>query len=98
MVPKSDGFSHEGPWDSAVAYVKGVGSRRAVLYERLQIKSVGDLLYHFPRKYEDRRLMKTIGASAEAVSYTHLDVYKRQVRECGIVYKGLLLLSFPSLR
>ncbi len=94
MVPKSDGFSHEGPWDSAVAYVKGVGSRRAVLFERLQIKSVGDLLYHFPRKYEDRRLMKTIGASAEGekvcVLGRVLGYEELRPRKGLIILKGLL--------
>ncbi|KUK41795.1 MAG: RecG-like helicase [Clostridia bacterium 62_21] len=39
----------------SVQYVKGVGPRRAVQFKKLGIETVGDLLYHFPRRYEDRR-------------------------------------------
>jgi ATP-dependent DNA helicase RecG len=38
-----------------IQYVKGVGPRRAHLLARLGINTVYDLLYHFPRRYEDRR-------------------------------------------
>ncbi|MBN3037816.1 MAG: ATP-dependent DNA helicase RecG [Candidatus Omnitrophica bacterium] len=40
--------------DSA-QYVKGVGPQRFKILNRLGINTVGDLLYHFPRRYEDRR-------------------------------------------
>ena len=34
-------------------YVKGVGPRKALLLQRLGINTVGDLLYHLPRRYLD---------------------------------------------
>jgi ATP-dependent DNA helicase RecG len=37
-----------------VRYVKGVGPARAEILKRLEIETVEDLLYHFPRRYEDR--------------------------------------------
>lgn len=37
-----------------VRYVKGVGPARAEILARLDIETVEDLLYHFPRRYEDR--------------------------------------------
>lgn len=37
-----------------VQYVKGVGPRLAKVLEKLNIHTNGDLLYHFPRRYEDR--------------------------------------------
>jgi len=37
-----------------VRYVKGVGPARAEILARLDIATVEDLLYHFPRRYEDR--------------------------------------------
>jgi len=40
--------------ESAVQYVKGVGPRVAGTLEKLGIFTVQDLLYHFPRRYEDR--------------------------------------------
>ena len=35
--------------------MKGVGPKRVVLFERLSIQTVKDLLYYIPRRYEDRR-------------------------------------------
>ncbi|MBR1739035.1 MAG: ATP-dependent DNA helicase RecG [Ruminococcus sp.] len=36
-----------------VKYLKGVGEKRSELYEKMDIKTVYDLLYHFPRYYFD---------------------------------------------
>ncbi len=46
--------------DSSVQYVKGVGPRRAQLLERLGIKTLEDILYYFPWRYEDRKNLKKI--------------------------------------
>jgi len=43
-----------------VRYVKGVGPARAETLKRLEIETVEDLLYHFPRRYEDRSQFKPI--------------------------------------
>jgi len=40
--------------DSEVQYVKGVGPRLAGVLGKLGIFTVRDLLFHFPRRYEDR--------------------------------------------
>ncbi len=40
---------------SPVRYLKGVGEVRSILLERLGISTVEDLIYFFPRRYEDRR-------------------------------------------
>lgn len=37
-----------------VRYLKGIGPGRALLFNRMGINSVEDLLYYFPRRYEDR--------------------------------------------
>ncbi len=39
--------------DAPLERLKGIGPRRAALFQRLGITSVGDLLYHLPRRYED---------------------------------------------
>src|SRR3989344_1189212 len=46
--------------DIPVRYVKGVGPVRAEILARLDIGTVEDLLYHFPRRYEDRSHFNTI--------------------------------------
>ena len=44
----------------SVTHIKGVGKKRAQLLEKMNIRTVEDLLYLFPRKYEDRRRAVTI--------------------------------------
>lgn len=43
-----------------IRFVKGVGEKRAQLFEKLGVASVGDLLGLFPRRMEDRRVVKPI--------------------------------------
>jgi len=43
-----------------VQYLKGVGPSLAVKLNNLEIYTVEDLLYHFPRSYEDRRELKLL--------------------------------------
>ena len=44
-----------------VRYLKGVGEAKAKALARLGITNVGELLAHFPRSYEDRTVLRTIG-------------------------------------
>ncbi len=46
--------------DTSIQYLKGVGPRRNSFYYRLGIKTLRDLLYHFPRRHEDRRAFLSI--------------------------------------
>ncbi|MBQ1947946.1 MAG: ATP-dependent DNA helicase RecG [Clostridia bacterium] len=48
-----------------IRFVKGVGEKRAQLFEKLGVSSVGDLLGLFPRRMEDRRIMKPITSLAD---------------------------------
>lgn len=41
--------------ETDVQYLKGVGPRPAVPMRKLGLNTVGDVLYHMPRRYEDRR-------------------------------------------
>jgi ATP-dependent DNA helicase RecG len=44
-----------GVIEESSQFIKGVGPARQVLLERLDIKTVGDLVSHYPRSYYDRR-------------------------------------------
>lgn len=48
-----------------IRFVKGVGEKRAQLFEKLGVSSVGDLLGLFPRRMEDRRIVKPITSLAD---------------------------------
>lgn len=41
--------------DTSVQYLKGIGPKKVKSLMKLGIGTVRDLLYHFPRTYEDRR-------------------------------------------
>lgn len=51
--------------EKPIQYLKGVGEKRAALFEKKGIKTVGDLLYFFPRSHEDRSKVKLIGDCVE---------------------------------
>ncbi|MCL5036979.1 MAG: ATP-dependent DNA helicase RecG [Chloroflexi bacterium] len=46
--------------NSSIQYLKGVGPKMAGKLERLGIKTVEDLLFHFPRRHEDRTNFRRI--------------------------------------
>ncbi|VAX21723.1 ATP-dependent DNA helicase RecG [hydrothermal vent metagenome] len=46
--------------DQDVQFLKGVGPKRAELLRKLGVSTVGDLLFYFPVRYEDRTKIKTI--------------------------------------
>ncbi len=57
--------SHNKPQiseDTPVQFVKGVGPARAKLLDKLDIKTLGNMLYFFPWRYEDRKNLKKISA------------------------------------
>lgn len=47
-------MAEQSPLDRGVQFVKGVGPRMAELFAKVGVRTVRDLFYHFPRRYEDR--------------------------------------------
>lgn len=43
----------EAALDTNIQYLSGVGPKRAALYHKLDIHTIRDLLYYFPRAYID---------------------------------------------
>jgi ATP-dependent DNA helicase RecG len=46
--------------ETEVKYVKGVGDKLAQVLSKLNLYTLGDLLFHLPRRYEDRRQFRKI--------------------------------------
>lgn len=69
---------------SPVRFIKGVGPGRARHLARLGIETVEDLLYHFPRRYEDRIQLDEISALQDGqkatVAGTVLDIRQFRAR------------------
>ena len=62
-------------------FVKGVGPKIGVLLARKGLKTVEDLLYFLPRKYEDRRFVKTITEAEVGKKETVIgDVVRAEIR------------------
>ncbi len=53
------------PLDTSVQYLKGVGPKLAQVFASRGIESARDLLYFFPRKYEDRSKLSPLKDLAE---------------------------------
>lgn len=54
----------------SIQYLKGVGPRRAKLFGSFGIKTLEDILYYFPRRYEDRTSFTTINELKEGQTQT----------------------------
>lgn len=46
--------------NDSISILKGMGKKRAELMQKLNINTLGDLLYFFPRRYEDRRRVERV--------------------------------------
>ncbi|MBN2045052.1 MAG: ATP-dependent DNA helicase RecG [Anaerolineales bacterium] len=88
--PKPDG--PPAALDASVTVLDGVGPRNAERLARLGIYTLGDMLYHFPRRYDDYSQLKTINrieyrdeltilGTVQSVSVRKLHGGKRQLVE-----------------
>lgn len=53
---------------SPIRYVKGVGDKRAALFNKIGIYNVEDLIHYFPREYEDRRHIYNIANLSDGMT------------------------------
>jgi len=81
----------------SIQFVKGVGPRIAKTLAKKGIITVEDSLYYFPRKYEDRRLIKKISALSpymrETVMGTIVLSGRVRLRSRGVQFRNLHMLS-----
>jgi len=54
----------------SIQYLKGVGPKKAKVFNAIGIKTIDDLLYYFPRRYEDRSSFLPISKLEEGQVYT----------------------------
>lgn len=58
------------PLQQALGVLPGVGPKRVALLAKLGLSTVGDLLFHFPRDYSDRRETTPIGEVSKGDTVT----------------------------
>ncbi|MCU0665706.1 MAG: ATP-dependent DNA helicase RecG [Candidatus Omnitrophica bacterium] len=69
------------PLEQSVQYLKGVGPARLKLLQKIGVNSLEDLLYYFPRRYQDRRNFIPIAAleqgQVQAIRAKIISCYQR---------------------
>ena len=70
--------------DDPIQFIKGVGPKKALLLQKLQLTSIEDFLYFLPFRYEDRRELKTISSLIPGEFAT----FVAEVLNSGIIYMG----------
>ena len=58
------------PLSTAIQYLKGIGPKRAKSFAAHGINTIEDILYYFPRRYEDRTNFTSIAELKEGQVYT----------------------------
>ncbi len=96
---------HKGPGrlcvTDQVRYVKGVGPRLSAVLAKRGVVTIEDLLFYFPRKYEDRRNVQTISSvrcnSKCIVIGTVSRVKRIPTRKSGSIYRVMITDPTGSL-
>ncbi|MBN1810816.1 MAG: ATP-dependent DNA helicase RecG [Anaerolineae bacterium] len=86
-------LSHTG-LDSPITTLRGVGPRQASRLEKLGVRAIRDLLYFFPRRYDDYSQLKPINRLEYGEEVTIIakvwDAGARDTRGGGKLFKAIL--------
>ena len=66
-------------WDSPIGMLKGIGVQRESKLKKLGIETIGELLTHYPREYQDRSSLRKI----DALPLEEVSTFLGQVKEEG---------------
>lgn len=84
-------------FESSIEFLKGVGPQRAALLQKeLNIFTFGDLLGHYPFRYEDRTRFYTIAETHEAMPYVQLKGTITKLEIVGAARKKRLVANFTD--
>jgi len=84
-------------FDSSIEFLKGVGPQRAVLLQKeLKIFTFGDLLQHYPFRYEDRTKFYSIKEINEEMPYVQLIGKITRFEVIGLGFKKRLVGHFSD--
>ncbi|MFZ5643326.1 MAG: ATP-dependent DNA helicase RecG [Bacillota bacterium] len=88
-----------GIWEKDVQYLKNVGPRRVYLMRKLGISSVGDLLYHFPRDYDNRsdfRPASSYGSGEKATIRGVVTALEEKKPRKGLTITRVIVMCGPE--
>lgn len=78
---------------SDIRVLRGVGDRKAAAFAKLELYSLGDLLRHYPTRYEDRSIIKPLSSVVDGESCC-VDVTVADEPRLSRIRKGLDLVRF----
>ena len=81
--------------DASVKVLSGVGPARVKAYARLGIDTVNDLIYHFPRAYENRGDIKLLSECVPG-NKAALEMVIGTVPKKTMIRRGMTLLKFTA--
>ena len=67
--------------DLPVSSIPKIGPKYKVLLKKLEIQTIGDLLYHFPFRYDDFSNIKKIVQIWLSTSFSGGKRHKRRIRQ-----------------
>ena len=70
--------------DDPIQFIKGVGPKKALLLEKLQLTTIEDFLYFLPFRYEDRSQIKNISTLMPGEFAT----FMAEVLNASVIYMG----------
>lgn len=80
---------------SPVTDITGIGKSRAEAFSRLGIFTVRDLLYHFPRAYENRGDVRTIQAATDGLTHALILVIATEPKTARL-RRGMTITKFRA--
>jgi ATP-dependent DNA helicase RecG len=84
-------------FDTSVEFLKGVGPQRAALLQKeLRIFTFGDLIQHYPFRYEDRTKFYAIGEINELMPHVQIKGIITKVELIGTGFKKRLTAQFSD--
>jgi ATP-dependent DNA helicase RecG len=84
-------------FETSIEFLKGVGPQRAVLFQKeLKIFSFGDLLQHYPFRYEDRTRFYKIKEVEEGMPFVQIKGTITRFENVGAQYKKRLVAHFTD--
>ena len=84
-------------FDTSIEFLKGVGPQRAALLQKeLKIFTFGDLLQHYPFRYEDRTKFYQIKEVSEEMPYVQIAGKITRMEIAGIGFKKRLVGQFSD--
>lgn len=81
---------------TSVRYLKGIGEKKALAFEKLGVRTLRDLLSYFPARYEDRTVFCPIAAAPEGESVCIRAVVADTPR-LARVRRGMELVKFRAV-